>query len=135
MSSNLSGVWYNPEHDGSGFLIFDWGDGILLYWFSYAVNFPTLKGEEQLWFLCQPVSSGSRKNFNIYKPKGEWMGKTYEVGLPVGQLVLTEKEDQLEVHYNFNNFGPCKPVMVSPVWWGCGGTIALTRLTPKSLGM
>lgn len=128
--SNLSGVWFNPEHEGTGFVIADWGDGLVLYWFNYATKFPQIKGEKQLWFLCQAKDNASRKDFSIYKPKGEWMGNNHELGSPVGQLILKEKGDKLEVNYSFNNLGPCKPVMFSPVWGGCGGKITLTRLTP-----
>lgn len=129
--NNLSGIWFNPSHEGTGFTIADWKDGLILYWFSYADGFPMLSERGQMWLMCQAQDNASRENFLMYKPSGNWMGGNHTLGDPVGRLSLVELENgNLEVTYRFTKLGPCAQVMVSPVWQGCGGKFEIQRLSP-----
>lgn len=130
---NLTGIWYNPAFNGSGFSIHDFEGGIVLYWYNYAKGFPSLPKDDntQLWMIGQPEDTTSPHDFLLYRPSAEWMGKDYELGDPVGALTLTEVGEELEVEYRFYSLGFCQPVTVSPVWDGCSGKFKIQRLTPK----
>lgn len=131
---NLSGSWFNPEQNGSGFCIDDHANGIILYWYNYADGFPSLPEDDntQMWFICQPQDDETRTDFLIYRPIAKWMGENFQIGEPVGALTLMPKGDKLTLEYRFYNLGFCQPVTVSPVWSGCSGKFDIQRLTtPK----
>ena len=83
---NLSGSWYNPGMNGTGFVIDDFDTGILLYWYNYSGGFSTLK-DGQMWFLCTPHPD-SRTDFHILRPEGRWNGAEFVAGDPIGVLSL-----------------------------------------------
>ena len=125
---DLTGCWYDPAIDGSGLIIDDAPEARVVYWYSYADGFPMLRDPGQMW-LVGSTADADRKQITLYKPKGQWMGATYELGDAVATIELEVESGLLLVNYRFINLGPCKPVMVSPVWGGCGGTLKLQRLT------
>lgn len=125
---NLSGAWYNPGMNGTGFVIVDFEASLILYWYNFSGGFSTLK-DGQMWFLCAPHPD-SRTDFHIYRPEGRWNGQEFLLGDPIGQLSLDPVDDKLKVAYMFTNLATCKPVMASPVFSDCAGEFFIERITP-----
>lgn len=67
--SNVSGTWYDPAYDGSGFNISDFSSGLYVYFYGYKGN----KNGEAQWLI---VESGV--------PTPIEKGKTYIVKLVSG---------------------------------------------------
>jgi len=133
---DLTGSWFNPSMNGSGFLIDDAPEALVVYWFSYS---PSQQGslstwfseDSQVWFLAQQEETSEA--LEIYQPSGTWMSsETFELGESIGQLYITPIDvNNINVAWRFFDWGPCAPVMVSPTWQWCGGELEVTRLTRR----
>lgn len=126
---DLTGSWASPEYDGSGFLIDDSPEGLVVYWFSYDPDiFNPDAPAEQLWFVASP--SDTPDLLDIYRPSGTWMGLEYEPGEVIGNLsVVPFDENTAILTFVFTDFGPCAPVMAGPIWPWCDMALEITRVT------
>ena len=126
---DLTGSWFTPEINGSGFLIDDAPETLVVYWFTYGANH--ISSGEQVWFIA-PYNPETGL-LDIYRPSGSWMASEYELGDPVGSMALDPIDDNTALlSFRFFDFGTCQPVMVSPVWAWCGGELEVTRLTRRT---
>ena len=133
---DLTGSWFNPSMNGSGFLIDDAPEALVVYWFSYNPSEQGslslwFSGNSQVWFYAQRDENSEA--LEIYQPSGKWMSsEDFEPGESIGQLFITPIDaNNINVSWRFFNWGPCAPVMVSPVWPWCGGDLEVTRLTRR----
>jgi len=124
---NLTGIWYNPDTDGSGLSIHDTENALVVYWYGYLNG---MHGEDdgQIWMIGQPEDPEQRYKLTFRRPAGTWMGDEYTLGDPVAYGDLVMEEGVLMLDYKLVALGPCAPVMPSPVWSGCNGRWELRRL-------
>jgi YVTN family beta-propeller protein len=88
VTAAISGAWYDPGHDGEGWLLEIIGnDEALLAWFSYGPD------GEQAWFYNTGTIRGSTIEFDLLIPSGTDFGPTFdpdEVNRPVwGRATFT----------------------------------------------
>jgi cold shock CspA family protein len=128
--TDLTGSWFDPENSGYGFVIDDAPDAFVLYWYDYETGFGSIRRDAQAWFVG---SAESRDGLiELYRPSGSWNASEYDRGDPVGSVVVGELADgTLVLDYEFFDFDVCQPVMVSPAYSGCSGTIEVERLTRR----
>lgn len=75
VSPAISGAWYDPTHDGEGWLLEILpGDRALLAWFSYDPE------GEQAWFMNTGVVEGNSISFDLTIPSGTDFGPTFDPG-------------------------------------------------------
>jgi hypothetical protein len=75
IGSSMSGAWYDPDHDGEGWLLEVLGEGrALVAWFSYDDE------GRQAWFFNTGEVSGDRVVFELLKPSGTDFGPTFDPG-------------------------------------------------------
>ena len=73
LSPAYSGAWYDPEHDGEGWLLEVLANGqALLAWFSYDPH------GNQAWFLNTGVIEGNSISFDLTVPSGTDFGPTFD---------------------------------------------------------
>jgi YVTN family beta-propeller protein len=88
VSASISGAWYDPSHDGEGWLLEVLPGGrALLAWFSYDPD------GNQAWFLNTGAVEGNRIRFDLTVPSGTDFGPTFNPGdvsrPPWGTAVFT----------------------------------------------
>lgn len=143
---DLTGSWYVPENPGHGFLFDDAPEGLVVYWFNYTTDVPTLSAgvdlpDGQVWFISD-AAAAIDEPINLYRPDGTFNGwGGFDVGEPVGLFTIEIPEvpaveggvgygDVVLLTYRFLDFGPCtNPPSVFPEWAGCEETLELFRLT------
>ena len=137
LNIDLTGSWFHPSINGSGFLIDDAPEALVVYWFSYNPSQQGslgrwFSGNSQVWFYAQQQEDS--EVLDIYQPSGRWMsGEDFEIGDSIGQLFITPIDElNAVISWRFFDWGPCAPVMFSPVWSWCGGELEVTRLTRRS---
>jgi hypothetical protein len=87
-ASDLSGSWYDPEHQGEGFVVEQLAGGqAAVYWFTYNAQ------GEQAWLFNTGRIEGDRITFpELFQPQGGRFGRSFdpaEVRLePWGELEL-----------------------------------------------
>jgi len=116
----ISGAWYDPSHNGEGWLLEIQADGqALLAWFSYDPN------GRQAWFLNTGTVEGDKITFDLLIPSGTDFGPTFdpnEVNLPAwGTAVFT---------FDSCNSGVMSYDSLLPGYGS--GNLVLTRLTNLS---
>ncbi len=81
VSPAISGAWYDPDHDGEGWLLEVLGDGrAVLAWFSYDPD------GNQAWFLNTGTVTDDSITFDLLMPAGADFGPTFAPG----DIVLSE---------------------------------------------
>ena len=69
----MTGAWYDPSHDGEGWLLEILPDGrALVAWFSYDPE------GRQAWFLNVGAVTGNRIDFELLQPGGTDFGPTFD---------------------------------------------------------
>jgi YVTN family beta-propeller protein len=69
----ISGVWYDPSHNGEGWLLEILADGqALIAWFSYDTE------GEQAWFYNAGTVMGNQIIFDLLMPSGTDFGPTFD---------------------------------------------------------
>jgi YVTN family beta-propeller protein len=113
----ISGAWYDPVHDGEGWLLEILANGqALLAWFSYD------PGGKQAWFLNTGAVAGNTITFNLAVPSGTDFGPTFDPDElsrpPWGTAIFT-----------FDSCTSGSMTYDSPLGGYGSGSLALTRLT------
>ncbi len=117
VSSALSGAWFDPSHNGEGWLLEVRDDGTaVLAWFSYDPQ------GKQAWFMSTGVVEGNTIRFDLLIPSGTDFGPTFDKNAvnqpPWGTVTFT---------FNSCNSGT---MTYSSNLAGYGsGSLNLTRLT------
>jgi len=88
VTAAISGAWYDPSHDGEGWLLEILPDGrALLAWFTY-----TPQGE-QAWFYNVGAVNGNAITFELLLPSGTDFGPTFDKDAvsfpPWGTVIFT----------------------------------------------
>jgi hypothetical protein len=116
----LSGAWYDPSHDGEGWLLEILADGqALLAWFTYNPE------GKQAWFYNLGTVEGNTIIFNLLIPSGTDFGPTFDpdqVSLPPWGTAT----------FIFDNCNSGSMSYDSPLPGYGSGSLGLTRLTNLS---
>jgi YVTN family beta-propeller protein len=120
VSPALSGAWYDPSHEGEGWLLEILADGqALLAWFSYDPQ------GEQAWFLSTGVVAGNSITFDLSVPTGTDFGPTFdpnEVNMAAWGIAT----------FTFDDCNSGSMTYDSPLEGYGSGSLGLTRLTNLS---
>jgi hypothetical protein len=91
VTAAISGAWYDPSHDGEGWLLEILPDGrALLAWFTYTPD------GEQAWFYNVGTVDGATITFELLQPRGADFGPTFdtdEMTFPTWGTVIFTFED------------------------------------------
>jgi hypothetical protein len=117
LTAAMSGAWYDPSHNGEGWLLEILNDGqALLAWFTYDSE------GRQAWFYNNGTVDGNTVTFDLLVPSGTDFGPTFdpnELNLPAwGRASFT-----------FENCNSGSMTYDSPIPGYGSGSIGLTRLT------
>ena len=120
VTAHMSGAWYDPSHDGEGWLLEILPDGrALAAWFSYDLD------GKQAWFYNVGTVNGNTITFDLLRPAGTDFGITFDSEAmnfpPWGTVTFTFSDcNTATVTYDasVSNFGT--------------GSLAATRLTQLS---
>jgi hypothetical protein len=88
LNSDISGTWFDPGHDGEGFIVEQLSaEQALVFWFTYTDS------GEQAWMLSTgTITNGFIRIDDLLQPKGGHFGRSFkpsEVSLqPWGGLEL-----------------------------------------------
>ena len=116
----MSGAWYDPSHDGEGWLLEILRDGrALVAWFSYDGD------GKQAWFYNVGTVNANTITFELLLPSGADFGPTFDTEEmafpPWGTVTFTFEDcDSGTVSYD------------SPISGYGAGTLEITRLTQLS---
>jgi hypothetical protein len=120
VSPSISGAWYDPTHNGEGWLLEILGDGqALLAWFSYDPD------GNQAWFINVGVVDGNTIMFDLLIPSGTDFGPTFdpdEVDRPAWGTAT----------FTFDSCNSGSMTYDSPLQGYGSGSLGLTRLTNLS---
>ena len=87
-TSNLSGSWYDPAHNGEGFIVEQLSEyQALVFWFTYDDS------GNQSWLFNTGTMEGNRITFpELLQPVGGKFGRSFDPGdvnrQPWGELIL-----------------------------------------------
>ena len=120
VTAAISGAWYDPSHNGEGWLLEVLPDGrALLAWFTYDPE------GNQAWFYNVGEVEGNTITFNLLIPSGTDFGPTFdpnEVSMPAWGTAT----------FTFDNCNSGSMTYDSLLKGYDSGSLGLTRLTNLS---
>lgn len=120
VSPALSGAWFDPAHDGEGWILEVLpGDRALLYWFTYP---PPGDPSENAWLVAVGEVQNDRILFeNVLRPEGTQFGEDFD-----SNEIVANQWGRLELRFSTCNAGEL-------LYSGSGGfsanRLALVRLS------